>query len=94
MVKDTRAETRPSPVRPLNIPRVIRVAEEPKDWPDAVSLRSMLKVASVEDRWRVDDEWWREHPVSRLYYECTLEDGRKVTVFKDLIAGRWYRQNG
>ena len=94
MVKDTRAETRPSPVRPLNAARAIRVAEEPKDWPSAVSLRSMLKVVSVEDRWRVDDEWWREHPVSRLYHECILEDGRKVTVFKDLITGRWYRQNG
>ncbi len=93
MVKDSRAQTRSSPVRSLNTPRPVRVVEKPEDWPDAVCLRSKLKVISVEDRWRVDDEWWREKPISRLYYRCVLEDGRGVTVFKNLITGRWYRQN-
>jgi hypothetical protein len=45
------------------------------------------------DRWRVDDEWWREKPLSRLYFECLLEDGRRITVFHDLITSKWYRQS-
>lgn len=51
-----------------------------------------IKVASIEDCWRIDDEWWREKPVSRLYFEVLLEDGRRLTVFKDLLQGQWYRQ--
>ena len=38
----------------------------------------------VQDAWRIDDEWWRERPVSRLYFSLVLEDGRVVTVYQDL----------
>jgi hypothetical protein len=61
--------------------------------PRAVVLgRERLAVAAVQDRWRIDDEWWRQQPVSRLYFSLLLEDGRMVTVFSDLVNGRWYRQ--
>ena len=49
-------------------------------------------VESVEDIWRIDDEWWRERAVSRMYYRCTVDGGMSVTVFHDLIDGKWYRQ--
>jgi hypothetical protein len=48
-------------------------------------------VAAVADRWRIDDEWWR-NPVSRLYRRLVLADGRVLTVFEDRVAGRWYVQ--
>lgn len=51
-----------------------------------------VKITSVEDSWRVDEEWWREKPVSRLYFEVILADGSKLTVFKELAQGKWYRQ--
>jgi hypothetical protein len=70
------------------------VAEDPDGWPQELLLRRKLKVVSVEDRWRIDDEWWREQPISRMYFECVLEDGRQEIVFKDLLTGRWYRQLG
>jgi hypothetical protein len=54
--------------------------------------RERLAVAAVQDRWRLDDEWWRERPVSRLYFSLLLEDGRTVTVYQDLIGLRWARQ--
>jgi hypothetical protein len=41
--------------------------------------------------WRIDDEWWRTRPVSRLYYSLLLEDGRTVTVYRDLVSGRWFK---
>jgi hypothetical protein len=47
---------------------------------------------SLEDRWRIDDEWWRVNPISRMYFECILIDGRNITVFKDLINGGWFQQ--
>jgi hypothetical protein len=49
-------------------------------------------VESVLETWRIDDEWWRERPVSRLYYRLLLEDGRTLDVYRALGSGRWYRQ--
>jgi hypothetical protein len=49
-------------------------------------------VASVQDRWRIDDEWWREAPVARTYYELRLEGDRVVTVYRDLVGGEWWLQ--
>jgi hypothetical protein len=51
-----------------------------------------LAVAAVQDRWRIDDEWWRKE-VSRLYFELALEDGRTLTIYRDLVTGRWFQQN-
>ena len=45
------------------------------------------------ETWRIDDEWWRERAVSRLYYSLLLEGGRTVTVYRDLVSGRWARQD-
>jgi hypothetical protein len=55
-------------------------------------LGPLKAVASIRDRWRLDDEWWRERPVSRLYYALLLEDGALLVVFQDLIEGGWYEQ--
>jgi len=49
-------------------------------------------VVNVGDRWRIDDEWWRSEPVSRLYYEVILASGHRLVLYKDLAAGEWYRQ--
>jgi hypothetical protein len=51
-----------------------------------------LAVESIVETWRIDDEWWREKPVSRLYRRVVLEDGRVVDVYQALASGRWYRQ--
>ena len=63
--------------------------------PVAVRLRAgeRLRVAEVQDVWRIDDEWWRERPVSRLYCRLTLEDGQVATVHRELIRGSWYEQS-
>jgi hypothetical protein len=49
-------------------------------------------VARVQDRWRIDDEWWRAHPISRLYHTVLLSDGSLLTIYHDLIADRWFLQ--
>lgn len=48
-------------------------------------------VGAVLETWRIDDEWWRQRPVSRLYYSLLLEDGR-VTVYHNLTTSQWSRQ--
>jgi hypothetical protein len=49
-------------------------------------------VTAVQDRWRIDDEWWRESPLSRMYYQLHLDGGRIVTVYVDLLEGAWWLQ--
>jgi hypothetical protein len=59
-----------------------------RDWPEP------RRVAKVQDRWRIDDEWWREQPLSRMYYVLRLEDETVVTVYHDMVKDRWYEQRG
>ena len=101
MVADTGATGGPGRVRPLNRPRPLRVEADGDGLPAAVWLspgRTPVRagrryaVEAVLERWRIDEEWWRPRPVSRLYYSLLLEDGRTVTVYRDLLDGRWARQ--
>jgi hypothetical protein len=52
----------------------------------------MRAVASIQDRWRIDDEWWRDSAISRLYFAVQLHGGRMVTVYEDLLRGGWWLQ--
>ena len=38
------------------------------------------------------DRWWTARPLHRHYYELVLSNGRSITVFRDLRADCWYRQ--
>jgi hypothetical protein len=51
------------------------------------------KIDAVRETWRIDDEWWRS-PISRVYRAVVLDDGRVVTLYHDLLDGRWYAQKG
>jgi hypothetical protein len=46
-------------------------------------------VEALLETWRIDDEWWRQRPVSRLYFSLLLEDGRTPIVYRDLDEGLW-----
>ncbi|MEE8519236.1 MAG: hypothetical protein V3S98_08945 [Dehalococcoidia bacterium] len=49
-------------------------------------------VISTEDIWRVEEEWWRDTPVSRTYFEVLLEDGQRITIFHDAVSRLWQKQ--
>ena len=53
-----------------------------------------LAVVAINDLWQVDDEWWRERPISRRYYQITTQNDRRVTIFKDQFNAQWYWQKG
>ena len=94
MVAHTRAAGSLRRVRPLNRPRPLRVEADEDGRPIAVYLSGRrYAVESVLEAWRIDDEWWRERPVSRVYFSLLLEDGRAVTVYRDLTSGRWAAQS-
>jgi protein ImuB len=81
-------------LRSLNRPRPAKVEASANGEPIALSVGGRrIAVEAVLDRWRVEDEWWRERPVSRMYYRVILEDGRVVDLYRGLGSGRWYRQS-
>ena len=94
MVAHSRTPARPHRLRPLREPRPVDVEADGEGRPAAVTLRPgvRLRVLDVQDTWRIDDEWWRERPVSRLYWQLTLEDGQVLTLYDDLLARVWFRQ--
>lgn len=79
-------------IRPLNLPRPVTVEVDGDGVPAALLLGGRLRgVRAVHDRWRIDDEWWRSE-ISRCYWEVETEDGRRLTVYQDLVSGEWFEQ--
>jgi hypothetical protein len=67
--------------------------EDASGFPVAVRGKRREPVNVIEDRWRIDDEWWRNEPVSRLYYRVVLAYGQRLVLYKDLLTGGWFRQD-
>ena len=93
MVQDTGKTLRADTYRPVNVPEPVDVEEDPSGLPFEVRTPRRQAVQTIEDRWRIDDEWWRLEPVSRLYYEVLLASGQRLVLYKDLINNCWYRQS-
>jgi len=91
MVENTGKALRADTVKPVNIPEPVQVDEDPSGGPAAVRTKRRDVVTDILDRWRIDDEWWRSEPVSRLYYAVLLASGQRMVLYKDLVNGRWYR---
>ena len=92
MVKAPRATPSPRALRPLNLPEPLSV-EATEGWPNAVEQGNAgHTIASIEDLWRVEEEWWRDSPIVRTYFEVILDSGRRMTLFHDQVNGGWYTQ--
>ena len=59
---------------------------------DGHADRRTIEIASIADTWEIHDEWWRGQPIARLYYRVVTQEGRHLTIFRDLVDGQWYRQ--
>ena len=93
MVTHPRTPVRPARLRPLGGPRRLRVKPDASGLPRRVLFEGEERaVTAVQDRWRIDDEWWRETPVSRLYCQLQLDGGRVITAYHDLAGGGWWLQ--
>lgn len=54
----------------------------------AISWADRREPVEVCNRWRVEEQWWRE-PIARDYYKVV---GRRwlALVYRDRIAGTWH----
>ena len=89
------AAARRSDVRPLNAPAPLRVDLDAHGRVVGIWRQGRLtprRIAAVQDSWRIDDEWWREHPIARMYYALLLDNGTLLTVYHDLAADQWFEQ--
>jgi hypothetical protein len=93
MVQNTGKTVCTDTFKPVNRPEPIRVEENPLGLPMAIKGKQRLPIMGIEDRWRIDDEWWRKEPVSRLYFSVLLATGQRLVIYKDLIDLHWYRQS-
>ena len=93
MVEDPGETLHTDTYKPLNTPEKVRVEEDDYGLPLSVREKRRQRVENIDDRWRLDDEWWRTEPVSRLYYTVRLTSGQKLIIYKNLITGNWYRQS-
>src|SRR6266571_4431725 len=66
-------------LRALNVPRRVEVELDAVGSPVTVDLAT---VETVQETWRIDDEWWRM-PIVRRYVEVILEGGGRVVLFED-----------
>ena len=78
--------------KPVNLPVPVKIEENKNGRPVAVKDKRRHPVMTIEDCWRIDDEWWRAEPVSRIYYNILLTSGRRMVLYKDLTRDDWYEQ--
>lgn len=92
MVQDPRTATGAGRFRPLNQPAPLAVEADERGTPRAVLWRGAYRrVQAVHDTWRIDDEWWRDE-IARRYFVVELEGGRRLSIYRDLMADAWYGQ--
>ena len=93
MVEDTGKAPGTGTYQPVNAPEPVAVEVDASGIPVAVKAPRRQPIAAIEDRWCIDDEWWRSEPVARLYYAVRLASGQRLVLYKDLISTKWYRQS-
>ncbi len=92
MVENTGKTLRADTYKAVNTPQALAVEEDAAGFPTAVIIKRRIPVMSIEDTWRLDDEWWRAEPVSRVYYNVLLANGQRLVFYKDMTTGGWYEQ--
>ncbi len=93
MVTDPRGETGTRRVRRLKEPRPVSVEAAADGSPQRLLVAGQWRdLSPVRRPWRVDQLWWREAAVSRMYYRVATEDSPPLTLFQDLRTGVWFRQ--
>ena len=93
MVKNTRKTISSDDLRPLNLPIPTNVVIDEYELPVAINMNGKwVYVERINDAWQISDEWWRDKPIIRSYFECLTKDTNRVTLFRDIIFDIWYLQ--
>ncbi len=62
MIANTGKKLRNDTIKPVNMPEPTCVEEDSAGFPATVRLKQRQTIIAIEDRWRIDDEWWRSDP--------------------------------
>ena len=95
LIKLSAGSRQRSDLRPLNAPSPLRVQTDAQGRIVSIWRQGRLaprSIVAVQDCWRIDDEWWREHAVSRMSYAIVLDDGTLLTMYHDLVTDSWFEQ--
>ncbi len=108
MVAHPRAEVRADRLRPLNLPRSVKVElggrgqprmiiDAPPTSPDSPSSRRGKEGSGNSKVESIGETWrvddeWWREPISRRYVEVVLEGGGHVVLYEDLTTGDWFIQ--
>jgi len=91
MVKNPGTTTRANQLRPLNQPKPLMVTAS-LDGPLAMrNGGEIVEIESIQDRWTIDDEWWRD-PIRRCYYRVFTARGAIRTIYHDIVRDGWFEQ--
>lgn len=93
MVTDSRKTLRADSFKPVNLPEPVHVELDASGQPQVVRLPRRQAIIAIDDQWRLDDEWWRNEPISRLYWAVRFSSGNRLIIYQDLVGGGWYRQS-
>lgn len=92
MVENPRTAGGAGGLRLLNQPKPSVVEANAYGEPTSIVVQGrFVKVRTIHDQWRIDDEWWRDE-ISRRYFALELENGRRITVYHDLVGENWFAQ--
>lgn len=89
-------QKRSTTLKPLNAPRPLEVTTDARGRPKAVRKLGWDKpraITHIQDVWKIDDEWWRERPISRLYFTVVVTGDHLLTICHDLIGKTWFEQH-
>ena len=72
-------------------PIPITVREDPDEFtPLTVVIGGeSLNVDSIDEHSEAEDAWWEFEPVVQMNYTVTLEDGREMSLSRNMADGQW-----
>ncbi len=69
----------------------IAVKEASNRDPSAIKLRAQWElIYAVTGRWNVTEELAGEQRPIKTYFRVTIAGDQQLTVFRNLVTGRWY----
>jgi hypothetical protein len=93
MVSNSRAALPTSRIRRLSEPQQTQVRASKTDEPEALLIAGQwCRVQLIRRPWRIDQLWWTEHPIIRMYFQVARDGGPPLTVYRDLLTGEWREQ--
>jgi hypothetical protein len=71
-------------LRYLTEPKPIEVETDGAGTPITVTINGRrYLVDCIREEWLIQDQWWTEEPMARLYRSLTLENGSCLEVFRE-----------